>query len=105
MVLMNVFDELEREVQRQADELTPELLPLILERMLARNTVTGCCERHDKHLLPYVTSQVLLTRAKRRAENKQEKEKLLAILAEKQDGKLSELSEKELRRRIAALEE
>lgn len=43
--------------------------------------------------------------AKRRAENKQEKEKLLAILAEKQDGKLSELSEKELRRRIAALEE
>ena len=43
--------------------------------------------------------------AKRRAENKLEKEKLLAILAEKQDGKLSELSEKELRRRIAALEE
>jgi len=42
--------------------------------------------------------------AKKRADNKIEKEKLLAILAEKQDGKLSELSEKELRRRIAALE-
>lgn len=41
--------------------------------------------------------------AKRRAENKLEKEKLLSILAEKQDGKLSELTEKELRRRIAAL--
>jgi hypothetical protein len=43
--------------------------------------------------------------AKKRAENKLEKEKLLAILAEKQDGKLSALSEKELQRRIAALEE
>lgn len=45
------------------------------------------------------------TAAKKRAENKIEKEKLLAILAEKQDGKLSELSEKELQRRIAALGE
>lgn len=42
--------------------------------------------------------------AKRRAENKAEREKLLAILAEKQAGKLSELSEKELQKRIAALE-
>ena len=41
--------------------------------------------------------------AKKRADNKIEKEKLLAILAEKQAGKLSELSEKELQRRIAAL--
>ena len=43
--------------------------------------------------------------AKRRAENKVEKEKLLKILAEKQEGKLSDLSEKELQRRIAALSE
>lgn len=43
--------------------------------------------------------------AKKRAENKIEKEKLLQILAEKQDGKLSELSEKELQKRIAALGE
>ncbi len=43
--------------------------------------------------------------AKKRAENKAEKEKLLAILAEKQDGKLSARSEKELQRRIAALDE
>jgi hypothetical protein len=42
--------------------------------------------------------------AKRRAENKKEKEKLLQILAEKQDGKLSELSERELKKRIAELE-
>lgn len=42
--------------------------------------------------------------AKKRADNKIEKEKLLAILAEKQTGKLSELSEKELQRRIVALE-
>lgn len=43
--------------------------------------------------------------AKKRSENRAEKEKLLAILAEKQDGKLSALSEKELQRRIAALGE
>lgn len=42
--------------------------------------------------------------AEKRAANKQEKEKLLAILAEKQDGKLSKLSENELKARIAALE-
>ncbi len=38
-----------------------------------------------------------------RAERKLEKEKLLGILAEKQAGKLSELSEKDLQKRIAAL--
>jgi hypothetical protein len=42
--------------------------------------------------------------AKRRLENKIEREKLLEILAEKQVGKLSELSEKDLHKRIAALE-
>lgn len=41
--------------------------------------------------------------AKTRAARAQEKEKLLQILAEKQDGKLSELSEKELKKRIEAL--
>jgi len=43
--------------------------------------------------------------AETRAANKQKKEKLLAILAEKQDGKLSALSEKELQKQIAALED
>ena len=43
--------------------------------------------------------------AKKRADNKVKKEKLLAILAEKQDGKLSDLSERELKRQIAALDE
>jgi hypothetical protein len=43
--------------------------------------------------------------AKRRAENRVERERLLAILAEKQAGKLSELSEKELQKRINALGE
>ena len=43
--------------------------------------------------------------ASARAAKKQEKEKLLGILAEKQAGKLSELSEKELQKRIAALED
>lgn len=43
--------------------------------------------------------------ASTRAAKRQEKEQLLGILAEKQAGKLSELSEKELQKRIAALEE
>jgi hypothetical protein len=43
--------------------------------------------------------------AKKRAENKIERERLLEILAEKQAGKLSELPEKELQKRIAALDE
>jgi hypothetical protein len=43
--------------------------------------------------------------AKTRMARKQEKEKLLSILAEKQAGKLSELSERELQKRIAALED
>jgi hypothetical protein len=42
--------------------------------------------------------------AKKRAENKVEREKLLAILAEKQAGKLSELSEREIQKRINALD-
>ena len=41
--------------------------------------------------------------AKKRAENKIEKEKLLKILEEKQDGKLSDLSISDLKKRIAAL--
>lgn len=43
--------------------------------------------------------------AEKRAEKRAEKEKLLGILAEKQAGKLSELSEGELKKRIAALDE
>jgi hypothetical protein len=42
--------------------------------------------------------------AKKRADNKIERERLLAILAEKQAGKLSALSENELKKRIEALE-
>lgn len=43
--------------------------------------------------------------AKKRAENKAKKEALLQALAEKQAGKLSAMSEKELQRQIAALDE
>ncbi len=42
--------------------------------------------------------------AQKRAANKLEREKLLGILAEKQDAKLSAKSEKELKERIAALD-
>jgi hypothetical protein len=43
--------------------------------------------------------------AKRRADNKAKKEKLLAILSKKQDEKLDDLSIKDLQRQIAALDE
>ncbi|NJM90997.1 MAG: hypothetical protein HC863_01625 [Myxococcales bacterium] len=57
-------------------------------------------------LVKYVIEAKLADEAadKKRAENKLEKERLLKILAEKQAGALSELSEKELQARIAALE-
>ena len=42
--------------------------------------------------------------AKTRADNRVEKERLLGILAEKQAGKLSELTERELQKRINALD-
>lgn len=41
---------------------------------------------------------------KKRADNKKEKERLLEILAEKQDGKLSELSIAELQKKIKAID-
>ncbi len=43
--------------------------------------------------------------AKKRSENRIKREKLLTALAEKQDGKLSEMSERELKKQIAELEE
>jgi hypothetical protein len=57
-------------------------------------------------LVKYVIQVKLADEAadKKRAENKLEKERLLKILADKQAGVLSELSEKELQARIAALE-
>jgi hypothetical protein len=56
-----------------------------------------------KHVINVKLTEEMAATA--RAAKKQEKEKLLSILAEKQDGKLSELSEKELQKRIAALED
>ncbi len=58
------LSDIDAEVQRQADELTPELLPRLLERMLKRNSLTTC-ERHDRLLYPYVRLQILLTKVKR----------------------------------------
>jgi len=62
---MNALDEIEAEVKRRADELTPELLPTLLERFLKRSGVTTC-DRHFRHLIPYVNAQIALTQAKRR---------------------------------------
>jgi hypothetical protein len=80
----------------------------ISEESFVEHTVTPEHTRREMALL--VVKHVIDTKlveeedAKRRANNKVEKEKLLAILADKQAGKLSELSEKDLQKRIAALE-
>jgi len=58
------FEAFEREIMRQADELTPELLPRLLIQLLKRDSLVFC-ERHMKHLFPYVRAQIALTRAKR----------------------------------------
>jgi len=58
--------ELEAEVKRLVDEATPELLPRLLKLFLSNDRpglVT--CERHAKHLFPYIAAQITLTRAKR----------------------------------------
>ena len=57
--------DLESEVQRRADELTPELLPRLLRRLMQRDSIVTC-DRHDKLLFSYVHAQINLTRIKRR---------------------------------------
>lgn len=57
--------DLDAEVQRRADELTPELLPRLLKRLMSRDSLVFC-DRHDRLLFPYVCAQVTLTRMKRR---------------------------------------
>lgn len=78
------------------------------EESFVETTKTSAHIRNEQSL--EVVKYVIQTRldeesvAAKRAENKGEKEKLLRILAEKQDGKLSELSERELKKRISDLE-
>lgn len=60
---MNAVD-VENEVKKLADELTPELLPMLLERFMQRDGLTFCV-RHMRHLLPYIDAQIALGRAKR----------------------------------------
>ncbi len=72
----------------------------------AKTSVHTRCEIALEVIKHIISTKLLEEEAARnRVAKKQEKEKLLAILAEKQDGKLSELTEKELQKRIAALED
>ncbi len=61
---MSLFEDVEREVIRRADALTPELLPLLFERMVERDGIVPC-ERHTTLIIPYVRAQIHLGRAKR----------------------------------------
>ncbi len=56
--------ELEIEIARRADDLTPELLPQLLGRFLARDGLVQC-PRLGSLLYQYVASQVRLPHAKR----------------------------------------
>ena len=58
------FEAFEREVMRQANELTPELLPRLLMQLLKRDSLVFC-DRHMRLLFPYIRAQINLTRAKR----------------------------------------
>jgi len=88
---------------------TNKALKEISEESFVETTKTAEHTRREAALetVKYVIDVTLAeeTAATTRAAKKQEKEKLLSILAEKQAGKLSELSEKELQKRIAALED
>ena len=78
----------------------------IVEENFVDSSVPGAIESHLKFdLVKYVIATKLQeeTLSAKRAENKIEREKLLRILAEKQDGALSDLSVQELQTRINAL--
>lgn len=51
-------------VNERADDRTAELLPMLMARMAARDSLTGCV-RCEQLLYPYVDAQIKLTRAKR----------------------------------------
>lgn len=59
-----MLEELDAEIQREANALTSELLPRLFQRLLQRDGLLSC-ERHSERLLPYVRAQINLTRAKR----------------------------------------
>ena len=87
---------------------TNRALKALSEESFVETTKTAAHTRCEAamEVVKYVIDTKLAeeTAAATRAAKKQEKEKLLGILAEKQAGKLSDLSEKELQKRIEALE-
>ena len=86
-----------------------KVLKIISEESFVETTKTPMHTRSEVALevVKHVISVKLAEEnaAKKRAEKKAEKEDLLRILAEKQKGALSELSEQEIQKRIAALDE
>ncbi len=63
---MQILDDLDERVQREAEALTPELLPRLLKILLQPGR-TGLvyCDRHRFLLIPYVRAQIDLARTKR----------------------------------------
>ncbi len=89
-------------------KMANEAVKVVSEENFVEATKTAANTRAEvalevvKHVIEYKLADE--AKAKMRTENRAKKEKLLAVLAEKQDGKLSALSEKELKRQIEELE-
>lgn len=85
-----------------------KVLKDLTEESFVRTEKTTATERAEvrleivKHIIQAKLAEE--EAAKKRATNRAEKERLLQILAEKQAGALSALTEKELQERIASLE-
>lgn len=94
------LDAVAREANKNLKSLTEESF-VATERTPAHDKAEVTLEV-VKHIIAVKIAEEAAN--KRRAENRVKKERLLEILAEKEDGKMSALSVKELQKQIAALD-
>lgn len=82
-----------------------EVQEIVEENFVGRNTPGTTTSHLRLELVKHVIAAKIAeeTVAEQRVKNKIERQKLLRLLGEKQDGALAELSEEELQRRIEAL--
>jgi hypothetical protein len=94
------LDAVAREANKNLKSLTEESF-VATERTPAHDKAEVTLEV-VKHIIAVKIAEEAAN--KKRAENRVKKARLLEILAEKEDGKMSELSVKELQKQIAALD-
>ena len=96
------LDHIARGVNRQLEEVSEESFVDSAKKNPAKKVLELKLEILKRVIAVKVEDEEA---TEQRAANKIEREKLLRILAEKQEGKLSDLTEKELQKRIHALSE